>query len=343
MLTSPGHESGVRDSRGRPAVLVLWLMRPSRGIVLKKGLNSGKITATLSRAGQIIQRKSIDQREQTLVTEENPPSSLSLVDPNRRVYTVASAAQIEANRRNAQKSTGPKTERGKARARRNAITHGMTARTIMPVLPQKDPKELEDRTQQAITAMKPRNPLELDLVCRAVRLSGEIDRAERVGTAHPGPPFGGRCQALASADPWPQLFSDVSCVALWISSEGILTRLYSVLHWFHKRLEVNVKKSRENRCFQIVIVFSFGSVNILNTCTVLWRIAARLIAVSTSVNKEKWVKLSRQRGRVRARPDPAGGAVERGAWGERTVSSEPQGSEVVGIEKRQNEAKSIGC
>jgi hypothetical protein len=74
----------------------------------------------------------------------------------------------------------------------------MTARTIMPVLPQEDPKDQEDRTQQAITAMKPRNPLELDLVCRAVRLSGEFDRAERVGTAHPGPPFGGRCQALAS-------------------------------------------------------------------------------------------------------------------------------------------------
>ena len=54
----------------------------------------------------------------------------------------------------------------------------------MPVLPQEDPKELEDRTQQAITSMKPRNPLELDLVRRAVRLSGEIDRAERVGTAH---------------------------------------------------------------------------------------------------------------------------------------------------------------
>jgi len=97
---------------------------------------------------------------------------------------MATAAQIEANRRKAQKSTGPKTERGKARARRNAITHGMTARTILPVLPQEDPKELEDRTQRAIAAMKPRNPLELDLVCRAVRLAGELDRAERVATAH---------------------------------------------------------------------------------------------------------------------------------------------------------------
>ena len=97
---------------------------------------------------------------------------------------MATAAQIEANRRNAQRSTGPKTDGGKARVRRNAFKHGLSARTIMPVLPQEDPKELEDRTQQAITAMKPRNPLELDLVCRAVRLSGELDRAERVATAH---------------------------------------------------------------------------------------------------------------------------------------------------------------
>ena len=97
---------------------------------------------------------------------------------------MATAAQIEANRRNAQKSTGPKTDEGKARVRRNAFKHGMTALTIMPVLPQEDPKELEDRTQQAITAMKPRNPLELDLVRRAVRLAGELDRAERVATAH---------------------------------------------------------------------------------------------------------------------------------------------------------------
>src|SRR5271165_7085992 len=97
---------------------------------------------------------------------------------------MATAAQIEANRLNAQRSTGPKTDEGKARVRRNAVKHGMTARTIMPVLPQEDPKELEDRIQQAIAAMQPRNPLELDLVCRAVRLSGELDRAERVATAH---------------------------------------------------------------------------------------------------------------------------------------------------------------
>jgi hypothetical protein len=36
----------------------------------EKKLNSGKIAATLSRAGQIIHRKSIDQREQTQTIEE---------------------------------------------------------------------------------------------------------------------------------------------------------------------------------------------------------------------------------------------------------------------------------
>jgi len=36
----------------------------------EKKLNSGKIDATSSRAGQIIQRKSVDQREQTQTIEE---------------------------------------------------------------------------------------------------------------------------------------------------------------------------------------------------------------------------------------------------------------------------------
>jgi hypothetical protein len=57
---------------------------------------------------------------------------------------------------------------------------------------------------------------------------------------------------------------------------------------------VNVKNPRENRCFQTVIVFSFGSVDNSNKCIVLLKIAARLITVSTSVNNEMWVKLRGQ-------------------------------------------------
>ena len=39
---------------------------------------------------------------------------------------MTSCAKIEANRRNALRSTGPRTDQGKARSRRNALKHGLS-------------------------------------------------------------------------------------------------------------------------------------------------------------------------------------------------------------------------
>jgi hypothetical protein len=44
---------------------------------------------------------------------------------------MTSEAKTQANRRNAGKSTGPKTERGKERARLNALRHGLTAKQLV--------------------------------------------------------------------------------------------------------------------------------------------------------------------------------------------------------------------
>jgi hypothetical protein len=43
---------------------------------------------------------------------------------------MATEAQIDANRRNARKSTGPRTAEGKERSRRNALRHGLAAEHI---------------------------------------------------------------------------------------------------------------------------------------------------------------------------------------------------------------------
>lgn len=54
---------------------------------------------------------------------------------------MTSVTQIEANRRNALKSTGPRTEAGKQVSRGNAVRHGLTAETVIGAL-----EDAADRT-----------------------------------------------------------------------------------------------------------------------------------------------------------------------------------------------------
>ncbi len=93
-------------------------------------------------------------------------------------------AQTQANRENARKSTGPRTEAGKARSRLNALKHGRRAKTLAaPVLPQEDAAELARRIQDWIDSYRPVGAVETDLVTRAARASWALDRAERCEAA----------------------------------------------------------------------------------------------------------------------------------------------------------------
>ena len=88
-----------------------------------------------------------------------------------------SPAKLEANRRNAQKSTGPRTQEGKDRSKMNATTHGCRAETL--VLPEEDSLELEARRAAWTASLGPCSELEQHAVDQAVHYSWRQDRARR--------------------------------------------------------------------------------------------------------------------------------------------------------------------
>jgi hypothetical protein len=94
---------------------------------------------------------------------------------------MATEKQIAANRRNAQKSTGPTSVEGKAKARFNALKHGMTAEVA--VLPHEDPDCYEDLRQSLIDDYEPANAGEAMLVEMVAINYWRLLRARRVESA----------------------------------------------------------------------------------------------------------------------------------------------------------------
>jgi len=91
---------------------------------------------------------------------------------------MATKKQIEANRRNALKSTGPKTEEGKAVVRLNALQHGITAE--MAVLPfVENPADWEAHREGVLESLAPVGHLETILAERIAHLLWRMGRASR--------------------------------------------------------------------------------------------------------------------------------------------------------------------
>jgi hypothetical protein len=88
---------------------------------------------------------------------------------------MTSYRQIEANRRNALRSTGPKTEAGKQVSRCNAVRHGLTAETVIGAL-----EDAEDYKafEAAITAdYEAQSAVERELVLRLASVLWRLRRA----------------------------------------------------------------------------------------------------------------------------------------------------------------------
>jgi hypothetical protein len=91
---------------------------------------------------------------------------------------MSSFRQIEANRRNAQLSTGPVTEGGKKRSRQNAVRHGLTAETVIDAL-----EDAQDYAafEMAVTAdYDAQSAVERELVLRLASVLWRLRRATNI-------------------------------------------------------------------------------------------------------------------------------------------------------------------
>jgi hypothetical protein len=93
---------------------------------------------------------------------------------------VTSLRQIEANRRNALRSTGPITEAGKHRSRRNAVRHGLCAETVVGTL--EDIEDYKGFEAAIIADYDAETAVERELVLRLASLFWRIRRATAIET-----------------------------------------------------------------------------------------------------------------------------------------------------------------
>ena len=94
---------------------------------------------------------------------------------------MTSFRQIEANRRNARKSTGPITGEGKQHSRCNAVRHGLTAETVIGAL--EDAQDYKAFEATIIADYDAQSAVERELV---LRLAGLLWRLRRAATIETG-------------------------------------------------------------------------------------------------------------------------------------------------------------
>jgi len=91
---------------------------------------------------------------------------------------MATEAQIIANRRNAQKSTGPRTPEGRAAISQNAVKHGFLARQA--VISSESQADFDLYRDQILAELAPASPMESMLAERIVSLSWRLKRVCRI-------------------------------------------------------------------------------------------------------------------------------------------------------------------
>jgi hypothetical protein len=91
---------------------------------------------------------------------------------------MASQAQIDANRVNAQHSTGPRTDDGKARSSRNALKHGLNAREFF--VPEDEQHEFAELGDSLAEELHLQTALEQNLFSHILHAAWTLHRVRRM-------------------------------------------------------------------------------------------------------------------------------------------------------------------
>jgi hypothetical protein len=184
---------------------------------------------------------------------------------------MTSYRQIEANRRNARKSTGPQTEAGKRSSRRNAVRHGLTAATVIGAL--EDADDYKAFEAAVIADYDAQSAVERELV---LRLASTLWRLRRATTMETGL-FEIQANHLQNYQENRQLLSDSR----------------DVIHTLFRRAEPDSKMKDHKtvgfaRCFlRLANLPNFALDRLSRYEATLWRQASRILLALDALHRRK--------------------------------------------------------
>jgi hypothetical protein len=201
---------------------------------------------------------------------------------------MTSYRQIEANRRNALKSTGPKTLAGKEQSRRNAIRHGLTAETVIGLL-----EDTEDYRQFEAAVMADydaQSAVERELVLRLASLLWRLRRATTMETGlfeiqavHP-PVYPQSCQVLSDSHAV-AVFQRASSVSARAASGNAGSNIGTLPDGGMKTDAPNVEFAR---CFlRLANLPNFALDRLSRYEATLWRQAGRILYALETLERRK--------------------------------------------------------
>jgi hypothetical protein len=150
---------------------------------------------------------------------------------------MSSQRQIDANRLNAQKSTGPSTPEGRAAVRLNSLKYGLYAETL--ILPGEDPAAFEALLDRLDAEHQPATPTEEAFVSQIAMATWRRARIQRMEVAF----YKSEHKACIGHDKWYGELDDTGRLALIAERDAGAKRLLDSFSRQEARLDRAIKSA----------------------------------------------------------------------------------------------------